>query len=75
MENSPWEANSRSASSEIFRTLRNRDLRFRVHKSQPLTITTQSQINPLCTPQYFFKIRESKLCYSQRIFHSSDLIN
>ena len=48
MEQSPWEANSFSASQESPRILRNLDVHYHIHKSLP-PVPVLSQINPVYT--------------------------
>jgi hypothetical protein len=55
MEQSPWEANSHSASQEILRLLWNRNVHYSVHKSPPLfpNLSQMSPVHtfPLCFPK------------------------
>jgi hypothetical protein len=62
IEQSPWEAYSRSAGNEIPRLVWNPKVHFQVYKSTPVD-PILSQINPVqTTTPYFFKI------YSNSIF-------
>jgi hypothetical protein len=56
MQQSPWEANSHSASQEISRLLWNPKVHYHVHKSSPL-VTLPIQMHPVHTfPPHFPKI-------------------
>lgn len=50
-----WETNSRSPTQEILRLLRNQMLHYRVYQNL-LPVPILSHMNPLSTPNLFFKI-------------------
>jgi hypothetical protein len=52
---SSWEPNSDSANQEVTRLLWNSNIHYRVHK-KPLLVPVESQINPVQTSSYLFKI-------------------
>jgi len=66
MEQSPWKANSRSASQEIPSILCNQKVHFHVHRSLPL-IPTFNQMNLVHTIiSCFFKIHSNIILQSKR---------
>jgi hypothetical protein len=66
MEKSPWEANSHSASQEIFRLILNPKVHYRISNS-PQLVPTQIQMHPFHTFPLCFPKIHSNIIYHLRV--------